>query len=1428
MLLSQRLSTIIEAAPLAIITYELDGTVTSWNPAAEKVFGWTASEALGKVAPHVGEAHLAGFHALRKRVVQGETPQAVELARQKKDGTPIQISLYTAPTHNSSGKVFGFMGIVEDITERKQAEEALRLESERQKQFIEASPVAIALFDQDMNYLAASQRWLVDYDLQDRDILGVSHYEIFPDIPHRWKEIHQRGMEGETVSAEEDPFERLDGTVQWLRWYVQPWYVGEDTIGGIAILTEDITDRKHAQKAIRDREERFQHLLENLHSGVVVHAADTSIMLHNKMALTLLGVRDDQLIGKDTLDPAWSFVSADGSPMPVSDYPVNQVLASGEPIENFELGINRLATNDRVWVLTNAFPEFDDEHDIKQVVVTFTDISDRKRHDVEVQKRATELALINDIGKRITGVTEVDELLETTAQLIEQNFGYEHVGIFVIDRAQAELTLEAKSGAYSARFAPDHKLKTGQGMVGWVAQTRQKLVANDVRTESRFHNPFGEEVIRAEISVPISVGETVLGVLDIQSRQPDRFKEDDILVLETLADQIGAAIENARLFEAEREQRVLATSLTDTAAILSSTLQLDEVLDRILISVTGLMGSDAANSMLIDEDPTRVRVVGRRGYAGRVPEGLEMPTGYVISEMPNLKKMSDTKEPLIISDTQAWDLWPTAPTNHWVRSYAGAPILSNGHVIGFLNLHSAEPGFFSPEDARRLPIFANQASIAIQNAQLYEDIQRQANELETLREVSLGITSELDLDSLLQTLVNSSMQLIGVQSGGIFLYRPNRDILEWAYSSGPDAEPIGSTLKRGEGLSGRVWETGKPVFVDHYATWEGRASAFKNSIFGASIGVPIQWGDEFIGVLNGAVSGDQRRKFSQREARILSLFADQAATAIQNARLFSESQDRGTYLASLNRASVRISRWDQGLDAALQDVVDTLVNEVGMATARIWLADSTGENLKLGAETGEIPPVGGPVDRIRMKDYRPFPIEEMMQERRPLIFNNLQDRDELDQDWVDQYGLVACAGYPLLVNDRLTAILVVFHREPLSDIMLNVIGSFASHAGAAIENARLYRELELYSELLEDVVEERTAELRRLKERTETILSSIGEAIVVLAPDGSISQVNPAFEKQTGYTSDEVERLGLGTLQKIMGATDQAIDTSMQIMLRGEEWRGEMTFPRKDGTLYDAAVTVAPVRDADGLVTAYVGAFRDISALQEAGRAKDAFVSNVSHELRTPITSMKLIRDLLGRNPERQEIYVERLGRDINRLEDLIEDLLRLSRLEQGQVAIELAPTDLNELIRQFSIDRTPVAESRGLTLTLGDQLDQATVMADKGLLDQAVSALVTNAIHYTPSGGMVTLSTCQRTENGSRWAGFRVSDTGPGIPLDEQKEIFTRFYRGRVGSLSKEPGTGLGLSIVQKITEMHHGMVEVESEGVEGKGALFTVWLPV
>lgn len=229
-----------------------------------KVGGWAFETATGKgewteevarihdldpSAPICVAEGLSYYTGASRPIIERAVREAIELARPfdleleilSAKGVPKWVRTQAEPVVEH-GQVVRVYGSLQDITERKQAEVAFQEGEDRLKLFFAHSPASLAMFDREMRYLAVSQRWLKDYGLTDQDLLGKSHYEVFPEITEAWKAIHRRGMAGEVVRADEDHFVRQNGTVQWLRWEVRPWRNSTGLVGGIVIFSEDITE----------------------------------------------------------------------------------------------------------------------------------------------------------------------------------------------------------------------------------------------------------------------------------------------------------------------------------------------------------------------------------------------------------------------------------------------------------------------------------------------------------------------------------------------------------------------------------------------------------------------------------------------------------------------------------------------------------------------------------------------------------------------------------------------------------------------------------------------------------------------------------------------------------------------------------------------------------------------------------------------------------------------------------------------------------------------------------------------------------------------------------------------------------------------------------------------------------------------------------
>ena len=259
-----RHAAIIESSEDAIITKNLDAVIVSWNAGAQRLFGYTEDEALGQpITILIPPDLLDEENAIIQSLKSGERVEHYETVRITRTGVRLDVSITICPIKDTSGRVMGFTKVAHDISARKDAEKLLqqtnqRLEAqtaalqsreELLKIFVKNVPAGVAMLDRDMRYLQVSDRWCSDYLSSRTQVIGHSHYEIFPEMPDRWKEIHRRALEGETLRADEDRWDGPDGP-HWARWEVRPWKSSGGNIGGLLIFAEDITKRKEIEEAL--------------------------------------------------------------------------------------------------------------------------------------------------------------------------------------------------------------------------------------------------------------------------------------------------------------------------------------------------------------------------------------------------------------------------------------------------------------------------------------------------------------------------------------------------------------------------------------------------------------------------------------------------------------------------------------------------------------------------------------------------------------------------------------------------------------------------------------------------------------------------------------------------------------------------------------------------------------------------------------------------------------------------------------------------------------------------------------------------------------------------------------------------------------------------------------------------------------------------
>jgi PAS domain S-box-containing protein len=927
--------------------------------------------------------------------------------------------------------------------------------------------------------------------------------------------------------------------------------------------------------------------------------------------------------------------------------------------------------------------------------------------------------------------------------------------------------------------------------------------------------------------------------------------------LEELVEERTAALKasNAQLQElitereqaqqAEHEQRVMAEALRDIAALLNSSLDFEDVLENILTHVARVVPYDAGTILMIEDDI--VQVTHAQGYDPAIL-GKQLP----LKSMPNLLKIIETGRPSVIDDTHTSPVWIASPETSWIRSSITAAIGADEGVIGFLSLERDTPCAFTSEHVERLQSFANQAAVATRNARLYASVEQARQTAETLRTANLALTQSLDLDAICEKLLDYLNRLVPYDSATIFLLEADTHLTARAvrgYERWVDpslALSVAFDLEAGSTMHTLVTTQKSFLIPDtsQFPAWVHTPTSGKH--IRSWLGVPMLVGGRVIGVCS--LDSAQTHTFTQEHIQLAESLAAQAAFAIENAHLFQHARSQAIRNAQLyqetqRRAGEMAALAEVGRDIAatldLSTVLECIASYarelLAAGTSAVYLLQPDGQTLRPIAAVGDVAEavmaleiqLGRGIVGNVVQSGVPDQVDDISKDPRAV------HAPVIDEEQKGGKLMVA----PLLVQERAIGAMTV-GRGPQDEVFsqadLNFLVGLGQQAVIAIENARLF------------------AEIQSQKQYSESLVQNSPTAIVSVDIDGNVSSWNPAAEKLFGYTQaealgrelDALVTTGPEMLEEARGISRQTMSgTSVQSITRRR---------RQDGTLVDVEILSVPVT-VEGQAIAYLAIYHDITELkraeeelQEAKEAAEAanesksiFVANVSHELRTPLTSVlgfaKVIKKrldgklfpLISAEDRKTQRAIRHTAEEIDiiisegeRLTTLINDVLDLAKIEAGKLEWQMQPLAVSEVIERAIAATSSLFEQKRLKLIKDIEDGLPQVIGDQDRLIQVMINLISNAVKFTDEGSV----TCQaRQANGEIL--ISVIDTGVSIEEADQSRVFEKFVQVGDTLTDKPRGTGLGLPICKQIVEHHGGRIWVESE--PGHGSTFSFTLP-
>jgi GAF domain-containing protein len=693
------------------------------------------------------------------------------------------------------------------------------------------------------------------------------------------------------------------------------------------------------------------------------------------------------------------------------------------------------------------------EDSLGKVLVSMLDITERKRAEEELKRRSEELATLNVIASTVAGSLHLEDIMNRALDKVLEAMKVEAGVITLSDPETGVMTLVTHRGL-SDEFVQNmrsQRQKVSTELANTIPAGEEAILIQDLPKDPRgaaFGADFEKERLRSSAAVSLQSKGDVVGMLAVISREPHNFTAQDVELLTSIGSQIGVAIENANVYHEEMQRVFEMEALRKTTLDITSQLDMPQLLRSIVERAAALVGTKAGGLYLYHAEDEELELVVSynmdRDYAGTrlgVGEGL---SGKVVQ----------TGEPIIVEDYASWEgkseIYEDAP----LRAILGVPLKWGEKIVGVLNVNDLDRSrTFTDRELWLLEQFASQAAIAIENARLYEEQERRSQELMALHETSLHLVSQLDLDSLLDAIMGLAMKLLNGKTGDVYLYRPRHGDLTSAASQGVPPELERAVVKVGEGIAGTILRTGEPLIVDDYDSWEGRAEQYSGYGFGRVVGVPMKYGEDFLGALVVERELDSPL-FTQEDVNLLRLFADQAALAIENAGLYEETAQKAEELAAVYDVSLDVVGQLE-LSSLLETIVQRAIDLLRVDTGGLYLYDPEREELELTVHEALVTDLRG--IRVSLGEGLSG---KVAQSGEPLVVMDYGKWQEKSPHFDDGRSVNAFA-IPIKRGNTLLGVLY-FADEDLdrrfdeSDVRLATL--FANQAAVAIENARLYQE----------------------------------------------------------------------------------------------------------------------------------------------------------------------------------------------------------------------------------------------------------------------------------------------------------------------------------------------------------------------------------
>jgi two-component system NtrC family sensor kinase len=1143
------------------------------------------------------------------------------------------------------------------------------------------------------------------------------------------------------------------------------------------------------------RDAFFRDLFEHYPEAMLVTEAQSNAILHvNQAACALLGMSRDELVG---LDQARTYPSKHAaayrsafqerlgkSGMVTEDVVIQRPSGDLVPVRISAIALDVCGKRVVRWLLREIAGDVDGR---------------------DLGRPSDRLAALKAIAAAIAGPLSPHETMSSALDTVLEVMDLHAGTILLMDPDQGSIALTAHRGLSEELHRLLVTLLSGQRLADALRAGSDALLMDDLAQDPHLAplaRLLEDEGHRSVAAVPLITRGKGLGALLVASPTPDRFTRQDVELLDSIAIQVGIAVENAALHQQQRQRSSELEALHETTLDISRQLDLAQLLNSIVERASALAGTTAGGLYLYHPEEEELELVVSLHLDGDYC-GTRLKLGEGLSG-----KVAQSGEPMVVEDYESWEGRSPKYEGISFRGVAAVPLKWGDQVLGVVNVTNlGEAWKFSRRDLQLLELFASQAAIAIQNARLYAKQEQRSQELMALYDTSLHITSRLDVDNVLQAITVRAAKLLDALTSEVYLNYPAEGNLKSAAASGLWPELEGSVLQPGEGVAGRVLQTGEPLIVDDYDSWTGQAPRYAGYGFARVVGVPIKYGPELLGVLIVDRPLDKPR-FTYGDVNLLTLLANQAAIAIENARLHDQTKQRLEELSAVEEIVGEISS-TLDLGKVMRTVLDKAVEATEASAGSIDIVADDRTHLEWLAHRGYPPHVAERYAHSSSTD-KGIVGRVARTGQMALVDDISQDPDYLEVVPATRSQLTV----PITIENAVAGVIVLESPKlgGFTPEHADFVQHLAEHAAIAMDNAQLYERL------------------RKSEERYRAYVENVPDAIWEADAEGRFTYWSPQAESLTGYAPEELLD---HAPDDILIHPDEASEFRERLARMVEEGRQEFTLRhralRKDGSRIHLEFSVKPVWDDAGRVVKYGGVARDVSdqiriqaqLIQSAKLSGiGEMISGVAHELNNPLTTVIGYTQLLQASDidEDTRADLQKIYDGAVRAQRIVHNLLTFSR----QTKPQRGPTDVNEVLEHSLTLRGYQLQVDDIEIDADLAENLPWTMADGYQLEQVFLNIINNAHQAMAQAAGRRVLTVRSTLANPGTIRITFADTGPGIPVEILDRIFDPFFTTKEVGV----GTGLGLSVSHGIIQEHGGRIWGESP--PGTGATFIIELPV